>query len=116
MNSTPPISFDALSKTAANPGSGGYPYSLKGSDLDKNFTFATEDFDEDDFVVTTGLGAGGHQSRKVALKVSIEAGTANGQIAVWDGSSWSPSIAPPGGTHVLGAVNGALTWIATEEC
>jgi hypothetical protein len=23
---------------------------------------------------------------------------------------------PSGGTHVLGAVDGALTWIATEEC
>jgi hypothetical protein len=23
---------------------------------------------------------------------------------------------PSGGTHVLGAVDGALTWISTEEC
>jgi hypothetical protein len=93
----PPISFDALSKTAPNPASGGYPYSLKGSDLDKNFTFATEDFDTTDFNVTTGLGAGGHQNRKVALAIRIP----------------EP---PTSGTHVLGAVGGALQWIETEEC
>jgi hypothetical protein len=94
---TPPISFDALAKTAANPASGGYPYQLKGADLDKNFTFATENFDTTDFNVTAGLGAGGHQSRKVSLALRI------------------PEL-PSSGTHVLGAVDGALAWIATEEC
>lgn len=97
MASTPPVSFDALAKTAANPASGGYPYTLKGSDLDKNFTFATEDFDATDFKVTNGLGAEGHQSRKVALSIRIP----------------EP---PASGTHILGAVDGALAWIATEEC
>jgi hypothetical protein len=75
---TPPISFAALAKTAGNPAAGGYPYALKGTDLDKNFTFATADFDTADFFVTDGL--------------------------------------PGSGTHVLGAVDGALQWIATEEC
>ena len=97
MAATPPLSFDALAKTAANPASGGYPYQLKGTDLDKNFVFATEDFDTADFTVTSGLGAGGHQSRKVALARRI------------------PTI-PATGTHVLGAVDGSLTWLATEEC
>ena len=97
MADNPPISFDALAKTAANPASGGYPYSLKGSDLDKNFAFATEDFDTDDFKVTNGLGAGGHQNRKVALALRI------------------PAL-PTTGTHVLGAKDGTLQWIATEEC
>ena len=97
MASTPPVSFDALAKTAANPASGGYPYTLKGTDLDKNFTFATEDFDSTDFTVTGGLGAGGHPNRKVALAVRI------------------PEL-PTSGTHVLGAVDGTLKWIATEEC
>ncbi len=94
---TPPISFAALAKTAGNPAAGGYPYTLKGTDLDKNFTFATEDFDTADFLVTDGLGAGGHQNRKVALAIRIPA-------------------APASGTHVLGAVNGTLQWLATEEC
>lgn len=97
MAATPPISFDALAKTAANPASGGYPYTLKGLDLDKNFTFATEDFDSEHFTVSAGLGLGGHQSRKVALANPL------------------PTI-PTTGTHVLGAVDGVLTWIATEEC
>jgi hypothetical protein len=94
---TPPINFAALAQTAANPASGGYPYQLKGADLDKNFAFATEDFDTTDFNVTTGLGAGGHQNRKVALAIRIP----------------EP---PTSGTHVLGAVGGALQWIETEEC
>jgi hypothetical protein len=97
MATTPPISFDAKAKTAGNPAAGGYPYTLKGTDLDKNFTFATEDFDTADFLVTNGLGAGGHQSRKVALALRI------------------PEL-PASGTHVLGAVDGTLQWIATEEC
>jgi len=94
---TPPISFAALAKTAANPASGGYPYTLKGTDLDKNFTFATEDFDDADFLVTNGLGAGGHQSRKVALAIRIP-------------------TPPASGTHVLSSVDGTLQWLATEEC
>jgi hypothetical protein len=86
-----------LAKTAANPASGGYPYQLKGSDLDKNFTFATEDFDATDFKVTYALGSGGHKNRKVALSIRI------------------PAV-PSSGTHVLGAKDGTLQWIATKEC
>lgn len=97
MAATPPISFDALAKTAANPASGGYPYTLKGLDLDKNFTFATEDFDANHFTVTNGLGSGGHANRKVALANPL------------------PTI-PKTGTYVLGAVGGSLQWIATEAC
>jgi len=97
VSNNPPISFDAKAKSAGNPAAGGYPYSLKGSDLDKNFTFATEDFDTTDFIVSTVLGAGGHQSRKVTLTQRLP----------------EP---PTTGTHVLGAVDGALQWIATEEC
>lgn len=115
--STPPLSFRALAQTAANPAAGGYPYQLKGDDLDKNFAFATEDFDTEDFNVTTTQSAGGHTQRKVALTVPVEAGTDNGQFAVWNGTSWAPGPTPPTtGTHVLGAVGGELTWIATEEC
>jgi len=94
---TPPISFESLGKTPSNPTSGGYPYQLKGADLDKNFTFATEDFDSTDFKVATGLGAGGHKNRRVALSIRIP-------------------TPPASGTHVLGAVNGTLTWLATEAC
>ena len=97
MTNNPPVSFDALAKTAPNPANGGYPYALKGTDLDKNFVYATEDFSLDHFKVTTTTGLGGHEQRKIELKDSIP----------------DP---PTSGTHVLGAVNGTLAWIETEEC
>lgn len=97
MTQNPPLSFESLAKTAPNPATGGYPYALRGSDLDKNFVFATEIFDAEDFAVTTTIGNGGHQQRKVALKSPL------------------PEI-PGTGTHVLGVVDGALSWIATEQC
>ena len=44
-------------------------------------------------------------------------GTNIGQMIVWGANGWQPAPAPPSsGTHVLGAVDGALTWISTEEC
>jgi len=94
MSPNPPLSFESLAKTSPNPASGGYPYSLKGSDLDKNFVFATEDFSSDHFKVTTTIGHGSHQQRKVELKPEL----------------------PTTGTYVLGAVDGVLQWISTEEC
>lgn len=97
MSSTPPLSFDALAKTSPNAAAGGYPYTLKGADLDKCFTFATEDFNDAHFSVTTGLGAGGHQNRKVALANPL------------------PEF-PESGTYVLGLVEGELVWVPTEEC
>ena len=117
MTSNPPISFAAKAKSAGNPASGGYPYTLSGNDLDQNFTFATSAYDKDHFNVTNTMGSGAHAQREVKLMVPIEAGTAAGQFAVWSGTTWTPSIAPPAsGTHVLGAVEGVLTWIATEKC
>ena len=97
MNQNPPLSFESLAKTAPNPATGGYPYALRGVDLDKNFVFATEAFSNDAFVVTTTTGLGGHQQRMVALKNPM------------------PAL-PSTGTHVLGVVEGALAWIATEQC
>lgn len=95
--SQPPISFAALAKTASNPAAGGYPYQLKGADLDKNFVFATEEFDQDDFRVSNGVSAGGHQNRKISLSKRLP-------------------VLPGTGTYVLGAVDGALQWLSTEEC
>jgi hypothetical protein len=45
-------------------------------------------------------------------------GTTEGQLLQWSATNgWGPFTAPPtSGTHVLGAVDGALAWIATEEC
>jgi hypothetical protein len=88
---TPPLSFASLAQTAPNPASGGYPYRIRGTDLDKNFVFATLQIDET--LLKSTIGAGGHIARKLNI----------------------PPV-PGSGTHVLGSVNGSLQWISTEEC
>lgn len=57
----------------------------------KNFVHAALDADPSLIEQTTGQG--GHQQRKLKI----------------------PAV-PGSGTHVLGAVNGALQWLATEAC
>ena len=86
-----PVSFSEKSKQGGNPAAGGYPYQISATDLDKNFVFAT--LDADSSLIESTTGTGGHPARKLKI----------------------PKV-PGGGTHVLGAVDGALTWIATEEC
>jgi hypothetical protein len=88
MNSTPPVDFKALAQTAANPASGGYPYQIRASDLDKNFVFATADY-ADEFEVSQQNSAGGHAQRVVKLKP----GTSPDQYLKWDGEKWIPSNA-----------------------
>jgi hypothetical protein len=131
--STPPVSFQTLARSAGNPAAGGYPYQLKASDLDKNFVFAT--LDVDDSLIESITGAGGHPQRRFKFPV----GTVNNQLLRWNAAAvaWEPfgggdedgqllvsksggwvRLKPPPltGTHVLGAVDGVLQWIATEEC
>lgn len=91
MPADPPVNFEALAKSGGNPANGGYPYQLKATDLMKNFVFATLEVDESLINQTSGLG--GHTQRKLKI----------------------PAV-PSSGTHVLGAVNGSLQWLATEEC
>jgi hypothetical protein len=82
-----PVSFADLAKAANTSASGAYPYSLKGADLDKNFNAVAID-----------------------IPTSWVIGAANGQRIL------NLPAVPGGGTHVLGAVNGSLQWISTEEC
>jgi len=85
-----PVDFEA--KVKAAPGvSRGYPTQLSAADLMRNFVHAALDADPSLIEKTTGQG--GHQARKLKIPA-----------------------APGSGTHVLGAVNGTLKWIATEEC
>ena len=86
-----PVDFQALAQQGGNPASGGYPYSIKGSDLMRDFVFAA--LDTEDALVETVTGQGGHPQRRLKIPAP-----------------------PTGGTYVLGAVDGALSWIATEEC
>jgi len=92
-----PVDFEAKVKQAKQTAGGGYPTQLSARDLMQNFVFASADFEPSDFAVEVKTGSGGHQSRKVSLKLKI------------------PAV-PTSGTHVLGAVNGTLKWLATEAC
>jgi hypothetical protein len=47
----------------------------------------------------------------------VAAPSTGNSLLYWNGTTWlHVAAAPASGTHVLGAVNGALTWIATEGC
>ena len=91
MPANPPVSFEQKAKSGGNSASGGYPYQIRASDLDKNFVFAT--LDADASLIETKTGKGGHTQRRLKIPA-----------------------APTSGTHVLGVKNGKLQWIATEEC
>lgn len=85
-----PVDFEA--KLKSPPGvSGGYPIQLSAADLMKNFTFAS--LDADPSLIEAASGSNGRPGRKLKI----------------------PAV-PGSGTHVLGAVDGALQWIATEAC
>lgn len=106
-----PANFEALAQEGGNPALGGYPYRIKGSDLMKNFVHAALDADES--LVENAVAQNGYSQRKL----KIDAGTEENQLYVWDGNKITVIDAPPSsGTHVLGAVGGAIQWIETEEC
>jgi hypothetical protein len=86
-----PVDFEAKARDAKSASGGGYPVQLSAADLMRNFVMAAIDVDPSLIESTTGQG--GHAARKLKI----------------------PAV-PGGGTHVLGAVDGALTWLATEEC
>ena len=86
-----PVDFEAKARGAKSASGGGYPVQLSAGDLMKNFVFASLDVDPS--LVQTSSGQGGHAARKLKI----------------------PAV-PTTGTHVLGSVDGALTWISTEEC
>jgi hypothetical protein len=113
---TPPVSFQALAKIGGAPSSGGYPYQIRGADLDKNFVFATLQLHSSLYNTTTGPG--GHAARELKIP-AIPAGDIPTQLTAKGGSLlWAETIPiiPETGTYVLGAVGGALAWIETEEC
>ena len=84
------LPVDLSYKVKASAG-GGYPTQISASDLMQNFVFAALEVDPSLVEQTTGQG--GHPQRKLKIPA-----------------------APASGTHVLGAVNGTLQWISTEEC
>ena len=87
----PPVDFQALAQGATGQTNADYPYSIKATDLMKDFVFATLDIAEGVYEETTGMQ--GHRQRRLNIPT------------------------PPGsGTHVLGVVGGTIQWIETEGC
>jgi len=86
-----PVDFEAKARGAKSASGGGYPVQLSAADLMKNFVHAALDVDPS--LIDDATGQNGHKSRKLKI----------------------PAV-PDSGTHVLGSVDGALQWIATEEC
>jgi hypothetical protein len=91
MPSDPPVDFQALAQGATGTTNRDYPYAIKATDLMKNFVFAT--LIVDDALIDEAIGAQGHTQRRLKIPPP-----------------------PVQGTAVLGAINGALTWIGTEDC
>lgn len=132
MSSDPPVDFQTLAQGARGSSSSDYPFSIKATDLMKNFVFATTVF-ADGMTEDVG-GIRGHTQRRLR----IAAGRDLGDLAYWDGSNWTPLARPlgssqsvliysgnvpqwitaPGGNTkvVLGATNGQIEWIETENC
>jgi hypothetical protein len=91
MAANPPVDFEERVKRPKGQTSGDYPYAIKARDLMQNFVYATLDADASLIEETTGQG--GHKQRKLKI----------------------PAV-PSGGTFVLGAKDGEMQWIETEDC
>jgi hypothetical protein len=118
---TPPVQFSEKIKAARPANGAGYPVQISAWDIDEDFYFATPELPtttpdgrvnllSEDTTTTDG-----HVQRRFYAK--LPAGTATNQLLRWDGTEWVPFTEPPtSGTYVLGSIDGALTWIDTEEC
>lgn len=111
-----PIDFEANIKAPRSASGGGYPVQISASDLMKNFVFAA--LDADPSLIDQTTGQGGHPQRKLKIPAVPTGDSALNLTAQSGGLSWVPGIPelPTSGTHVLGAVDGTLQWLATEEC
>ena len=90
MSNTPPVSFQALAQTAGNPATGGYPYQIRGSDLDKNFVFAT--LDVDDGLLEQTTGAGGHPQRKLRIPAPGDSSSRQNLSSTGNSMEWLPGV------------------------
>jgi hypothetical protein len=86
-----PVNFEALAQQGGNPAVGGYPYSIRGADLMRDFVYAA--LDADPTLIEETPGQNGYAGRRLKI----------------------PAV-PGGGTYVLGSVGGEIQWIETEAC
>jgi hypothetical protein len=85
--------FERLAKNKPAKGSKDYPVTIKGKDLDENWKMTT---------LLEGEG-----DPKLYEVEYTKDGTRITRIL---------PKPPASGTHVLGAINGTIQWIATEDC
>ena len=109
MSLSIPVDFTTLTGKANE--SGGYPTQINAADLQKNFVYCALDTADD--LVEASTGPGGMATRKL----KILPGNKQGQFLYWNGKEYAPFSQPPSsGTWILGAVDGEVDWLATEEC
>lgn len=115
---THPVDFEERSRRAKQASGGGYPVQISAADLMKNFVHAALDADES--LIETTTGQGGHEARKLKIPAVPDGAEPLALTATSGSLSWAAAggipTPPASGTHVLGAVDGALQWITTEEC
>lgn len=87
-----PIDFEEKVRLPKGSTAGSYPHSIKAADLMKDFVYAA--LDADNSLIEIRSGEKGYQQRRLKI----------------------PAVPGGEGTFVLGAVGGALQWIATEGC
>jgi hypothetical protein len=116
----PPVSFSEKASASKSGAGGGYPIQISAKDLDANFTYATLEIsdtspqgNQQPFSVDEFTGPGGHKQRRLIFQPA--APSKDAVFAVVGGAlAWLQ--VPDSGTYVLGAVDGSLAWVATEEC
>ena len=86
-----PVNFGDKAREGRKQNGAGYPHQLSAEDLDKNFAYGL--LDGEDAYFEEIAGPRGYTQRRLTLP-----------------------LPPTTGTHVLGVIDGVLTWIATEEC
>ena len=86
-----PVDFQERAKRPRGTKGDDYPYALSATDLMRNFVYAA--LDADPSLIEEINGQGGHKQRRLKI----------------------PAV-PARGTHVLGAIDGNIQWIETEDC
>lgn len=91
MAATIPVDFEERVKRPTGTNASDYPYAISARDLMQDFVYAALDADQS--LIEEVVGQGGHNSRRLKIPA-----------------------APQSGTYVLGAENGVLKWLETEDC
>jgi hypothetical protein len=106
-----PVDFQSLVQGPRGVNGSDYPYSIKATDLMKNFVYSALDADES--LIEESTGQGGYKSRRLKIPAVSSEGA---HVLVVENGTLSWLVAPTSGTYVLGVSEGSLNWIATEEC